>query len=398
MIRFSYLILFTFSAVTAWAQSSNFNTGAPMSGIQWYEPEMHTTSKGKLLRVLFSGHAPPGSEIKVAPEGLKMFLRSKKKGGLVSRNIPTRKVLRTKGPIVAREDGYFEFTIDLPPTRIQLPVMLSSKAAPDPVSYVLSLQITPEKVTLQTAKGQELKASPFTEKPYLVWFGLGFNYLKYAQDTDVPSDLSYETFKGPSFFLNGRFRLNPNWYLSTEYKLSPGEVTETENSSGTGNLTDGANYSWVSYGLEALYRPQHHQFGWFKQDWDLRWRFGLQHHIMPFLVPSQNTPVDLDENDLTMLTVGFHFDVNKKKKFSYEFFMRYQYPLMSGSLFDVKPQFAFDGSMGVSYKMNAHWWLGVFWYGQWHEYDFDYSSSGFKSTGHQSMIYSNIDLRAGIQF
>jgi hypothetical protein len=85
--------------------------------------------------------------------------------------------------------------------------------------------------------------------------------------------------------------------------------------------------------------------------------------------------------------------------------MRYQFPLSTqsdgASQFDISPRFAFDGSVGLSYNLTPRTRLGMFWYGQWHEYEFKNAPdafSGDKISGDQSLFFSNWEFRMGFEF
>jgi hypothetical protein len=44
--------------------------------------------------------------------------------------------------------------------------------------------------------------------------------------------------------------------------------------------------------------------------------------------------------------------------------------------------------------------MGAYWYGQWHEYKFNYynANDGVENSGDQSLFYSNAELRLGLEF
>ena len=79
--------------------------------------------------------------------------------------------------------------------------------------------------------------------------------------------------------------------------------------------------------------------------------------------------------------------------------MRYQQALSVGSLFEIVPSIAFDGSLGAFYKFKNNWRVGSFWYGQYHKYD--YTSTRIDSedvNGEMSLFFSNLELRVGYTF
>jgi hypothetical protein len=91
-----------------------------------------------------------------------------------------------------------------------------------------------------------------------------------------------------------------------------------------------------------------------------------------------------------------------RRRWTYYWLMRYQYPLTSkadgASQWSMQPVFAFDGSIGASYNITRQLKLGLFWYGQWHQFNYTYSDGTVVDSGFQSLFYSNVDVRLGIDF
>jgi hypothetical protein len=69
-----------------------------------------------------------------------------------------------------------------------------------------------------------------------------------------------------------------------------------------------------------------------------------------------------------------------------------------GSGFTIKSKFGFDGSLGAVYYMAPKLRTGLFWFGQWHNYDFVYTGSNTQNVGAQTLFYSNLEFRLGTEF
>jgi LysM repeat protein len=226
------------------------------------------------------------------------------------------------------------------------------------------------------------------QKEFWLWFGLGGNFQYYKQTIpSVAGEAIFQNIQGPTVVVSGGFQ-GPNMGLDFAFKDTPGEMASSQDLS----VTNGS-YHWQTISAEGLY-PVYD---------DTNLRFGFQHHRMPFMVLNAATSiVDVENNNLTMLTAGFDRDYWWSKNLRGEWMMRYQQPLLSGSsggaLFKVTPKFAFDGSVGGVYSFSGATRLGVYWYGQWHEYSFKYKNGTTEFSGQQTLFYSNIELRMGLEF
>lgn len=222
-----------------------------------------------------------------------------------------------------------------------------------------------------------------------VWAGSGYNYQYYQQSIpSVDGSAKFNNVQGPTAIVRAGFE-GDTMGLDASYKSTPGRME----SSSSVDVTNG-NYNWQTFTLEGLYR--------LSALWNVR--FGVQHHIMPFMVLDPNTAtVDVDSNTLTLATLGVDRSFPLSPKWRAEWMMRYQQPLMAnaakGASFSVDPKFAFDGSVGTVYNLSDQLRLGFYWYGQWHRYSFSYSSSSTsRFSGEQTLFYSNIEARFGFEF
>ncbi|MCB0363062.1 MAG: hypothetical protein KDD35_10080, partial [Bdellovibrionales bacterium] len=366
--------------------------------IEFYRPATAKTDKQDRTRVLVSGKTLPGSRIWIEKRKIPYFTADKKIGYLNPAD-----VLAGNRLVKADPQGFFSLAFDFPRENIQLTVKIAEPNSRVGQSFQLNIGVTKEGADV-TNQG-DLKESPLYAKKYSLWFGTGFNYLRYTQESaDIQSDLEFQTFKGPSFFGRAWWKVNDRFDTSFEAKLSPGEVISSDKI----QVAEG-NYNWLIFAIEGTYYPENwtHKF---LSKYPSRWgiRTGLQHHLVPFIsrTGSSESEAKILTNSLSMFTVGFQNNIEINSKWAFEWYMRYQSPLVIGNVFQMLPQFAFDGSLGLIRAIRENWKLGVYWYGQWHDYAFKHNDNYLKNQGdpapridgRQSLFFSNIELRAGYEF
>ena len=357
------------------------------------------TEKSNRTRVILSGKTQPGVEMTIGSDKIPVLNKRNK-----IQFIPVKSITTKKSTAVADSKGYFELHLDLPNQSVQLPFRAIPASGNTSQSRVYQLNLLVQKQEVTATNLKNLRKSPAFQNKFGIWFGSGFNYLQYKQTSPrIGSNLDYQSFKGPSYFAKVWLWINDEWDLSATAKISPGDV----DSSDEVQVADGA-YNWVIYAGEATYYPADWTPTYFKKyKGQVGVRFGIQHHIVPFIARTgeSETEVDIETNNITMATVGLKTYLFKSARWTYEAFMRFQYPVIEGDEFDVFPKFAFDGSVGAIYNSKKNWQVGVFWYGQWHEYAFTHDDQYFKNqsqdaeiSGDQTLFFSNIELRLGYNF
>ncbi len=367
--------------------------------VQWYLPEIGETQKKRRTRVIIPGKTTPGARVFVNAKAIIVITKKNRVGYL-----PTKKAMAGKAVAVANENGLFELTLDLPNYTVQLPLGIVPPGSRK-VTRRFQLNLSVEKERVRYTNLKIVSKSPAYTKRYGLWFGAGFNYLKYAQTSaKINSNLNFQTLKGPSAFGKAWMWLSETWDISGTAKMSPGGTSSSPNIQVQQN-----SYQWLIFATEATYYPESLRYNfWGNYKAQLAWRFGLQHHIVPFIARTANgSGVDATilTNDITMATAGFKFLIREHSRFTYETFMRFQYPISNGDTFEIDPKFAFDGSIGAIYEYTKNWRVGLFWYGQWHEYNFTHTDAYRKSLGYDptingstTLFFSNVELRAGFEF
>lgn len=367
------------------------------SQVEFFQPALGTSPKPGVTRVMITGKAPAGTQALVSGNEVVYFTSNN-----VLNKLSLKQALISKRRVTVDDKGLFEFILDLPNEKVQ--VTLKFKTPQNAIeTYQLNLQVTPQAVQVQDQA--DLKPSPLYTKRFGAWFGTGFNFLSYKQASgDIGSDLEFQTFKGPSLFALGWWNVNENLDANASAKVSPGEVRASD-----AIQIAAGNYNWLIFALEGTYFPKMWHNTLFSE-YPTRWgvRFGIQHHIVPFIsrTGASTTEAEIVTNSLSMFTIGIQSTTRISDRWSFEWIMRYQSPLATGSTFDIRPDFAFDGSLGVVYSWRGPWRIGGYWYGQWHDYSFTHqdrylvntNATETRITGRQSLFFSNAELRLGYEF
>lgn len=268
-----------------------------------------------------------------------------------------------------------------------------TKAPAQVVSTNKSPEEKAESITVQepgpfTASSPPTDPQAKTAVEFWLWLGSGMNFQYYKQTLpNIEGEATFQNIQGPTALIRAGAQ-GEKYGLDVSYKETPGKMETSE----TITVTNG-NYNWRTVSGEGLYRLNDH--------WNLR--SGLQYHLMPFMALNATTAtLDVKSNTLAMFTLGFDRSFLLSDRLRGEWQMRYQHPLLSGSTdgtpFEITPKFAFDGSIGGVYSLTKIVRLGLYWYGQWHEYNFKYGRGADQFVGNQTLFYSNVEIRFGLEF
>ncbi len=251
-------------------------------------------------------------------------------------------------------------------------------------------------------KIERVKEDDWVHNGWWAWAGVGMNFTDYRQSIpngDEGATLQTSNAKGPSQYLETGFTGEKGWGGVFTYKKTPGEIVFTDST-----VVDNPAYVWTTVSMEGIMRRMSN-FKLFNRQVLLGFRAGIQQHKFPFIVIGTdglgNGTATQKNNNMTAASLGVLAELNRKR-WMYYWLMRYQFPLSTSadgaSQFEIKPTFAFDGSVGMSYNLTDQWKLGLFWYGQWHQFNFNYNDGTNAASGFQSLFYSNIDARLGFDF
>ena len=239
-------------------------------------------------------------------------------------------------------------------------------------------------------------AEPWVRNGWYLWAGTGYTYADMRQSVPSRGTLtSYGASGGGSYF-EGGFNGATGWGGVISYTSTPGKV-ETKNA-----VIDRNRYMWSALSVEG-YKRALTQMPF--TAWPVIYgvRVGIQQHKTPyvFLKADEETDLLLKQNEMDTVSFGLSAEI-PRGRWTYYWQNRYQYPFSStaeGSVrYQIKPTFAFDGVVGTSYSITERMKLGAFFYGQWHQYNFDYGDADVVNSGFQSLFYSSFDLRLGFEF
>ena len=252
-----------------------------------------------------------------------------------------------------------------------------------------------EKVTQRVERVRE---EVFEKSGLWTWVGMGQNFVDYSQSNSS---------RGTT--LNDQHVRGPSTYLEVGYvgKSGNGGVLSFTQTPGTidprlpdGVTIDTKTYTWTTVAAEGMMRKTS-PFSLFGTPIVYGLRLGLQQHRLPYVHIDALANLYVKRNISNNVSAGVLAEWSRRR-WTYYWLMRYQYPLSTSadgsSEFSMKPVVTFDGSVGTSYNFTRRLKAGVFWNGQWHQFNFVYSDPEIRNSGFQSLFYSNLDFRLGWDF
>ncbi|MNS79062.1 hypothetical protein D3C72_1127010 [compost metagenome] len=299
----------------------------------------------------------------------------------------------------ANQDGFFEIAIELPQGLAQIPILVTSPSRTQK-TFMISVN-----VVINANKVDDIKINtkvshakpPAAAKKVRLWFGAGFTYQSDSQSTTDAPDLNFNTVQAPGLVARGGYwgdKLGVDFY----FRDAPGKIE----ADAPLQVQESA-YHWRTMEAKGLYqfdRGPGSRIGGLPSQWQLR--FGANLQQVPFFDIDNADVVTIQENTLTMATLGGGLLLGQEQDWSYEFALGFQYPISAkgqGKSFSVSSPFAYEAQLGAAYKLAPNWRLGIFSYTQSLAYTYEYeNSSGTTKTGKQSLFYTTFDLRLGYEF
>jgi hypothetical protein len=394
LIGFKFVIIF-FCSFYVQADEAKV-TQAPLY-VEWYKPEIKFTERKNRSRVRLTGLTEPNANIKISNAEIPVIKKSGKIESLIVTDVTGTY------DAYADERGIFEIDLDLSQGNAQIPITVTGKDGKFS-AYQLALIVSKRIVSIKNLP--KAKVSPYARRTWGLWLGLGYNYLTYDQKvSEVPSSLKLESLEGPTLFAKVAKSLSPTIAFQSTLNQAPGKTK----SSPAVTISKGS-YDWTYYTAEFTYFKPSWSFHLNKYFNELGAQAGLQYHSVPFFTRSSTTDptaAQVVTNDILFAAFGGTWLIHYDRYWLFETFLRVQLPVYTGDVFDIDSAVAFDGSMGVIYKMKPDWRVGVFWYGQQHNYKFSNHNDKFfeanggggpKVSGSQDLFYSNLEFRIGWEF
>ena len=226
-----------------------------------------------------------------------------------------------------------------------------------------------------------------------VALGGGFTFLSFSQKGSETKNLEYAILMGPSYSLRGGVEWLSGYGFDASYSAYPGQLKSST------NAIFNSRFTWSAQSLEATYRINKNAAA--NDHYHIR--AGIQLHDMPYVQLPTVSTADVRKHKVDMATLGVDYNLQLFEKWRSQLLLRYQIPFSqskSGDDIQFQSQFAFDGSLGASYQINSLFNFGLFWSGQWQ--DFNYSmlseATGQKDNGNNKFFLSNLEFRLGYDF
>lgn len=309
---------------------------------------------------------------------------------------PSEQIKETE--FIADATGLFSVELWLPEKKVILPIKIVPESSDfEPQNYQVNLNIKGADILLTSNKYYE--SGPEERTRFDLWFGMGYNYLSYEQTSpSVHKGLSFNSLSGPSYFFKLGIWLTNVSNLELSIKSSPGETQAT---SAIDLVT--ARYSWDVYELEFTQFPENWKTYFYDQIYSqLGYGAGIQYHIVPFVTRTgaDFNDFEVTENNIAMVSLGGYNKIFFTADWELELYLIYQHPVLVGSVFNLTPKYAMEGSIGGIYHGLKTLQMGLFWYGQWQTYAFNNEDKYLKNqvSGEQTLFFSNLELRMGYEF
>ena len=236
---------------------------------------------------------------------------------------------------------------------------------------------------------------PWEAKGFWMWMGLGQNYLNYKQSAPgYIAGFNSDNSSSGSKFLEAGYATKEGIGGVLSYRETPGVL-----------FVNGAEvvpntYEWTTASLEGLVK-KNAPFRVLNAPVKYGVRAGVQQHKIPFVVHDFDNTLALKSSQMTTASVGVTAEA-ARDRWKYYWMTRYQLPITSrasgANSFSLNSVLAFDSSLGVSYDLSKQMKVGLFWHGQWHQFNFRYATNDKNYLGFQSLFFSSIDFRLGFDF
>ncbi len=249
-------------------------------------------------------------------------------------------------------------------------------------------------VTLISAAQTKLQDSNSKIIIHQVTLGIGLTYFYYNQSQSSISPLNFKSFRGPSTFLEYKYKWNSDFFLLFNFKQAPGYIN-----SGETLKVKNHNFNWKTYSLDFKSKLSSNNKVFLGRKIEYGIASGFLYHQAPILSLTEMNTAEIEYTNISVLNLGGFLDYQLNNKINTEVFFRYGHVFATRNITLTQP-LLFDGSLGLQYHFNSNLAYGWYWYGQYQTYKYSHndSNSNTKNIGKQTLLYSNMDLRLILKF
>lgn len=296
----------------------------------------------------------------------------------------------TKSKIAVTEDGSFSFTFLAPgEQKIIVPLMFHLKLSQ---GYELILELEKsgkiKTAILEPVIDLEMRKKFCLRSRISIAGGItGFSYDQ--KISGIQSRLSYISSQTPALSLAYNRSQSPTVEHAFAIRSAPGLIKAS--SQFQGDLSFRWNVASYYYQSRSM-------------DWIRGWRtymlhpflrYGFQYHDLPTVALQRADEASIKSTQLANPAVGMGFNIFTKKNWMAEVNFNVQYPIYSST--DLGYNFMFDGAASMYFAITRELFVGLNWYGQFHQFDYS-RGEGLDRSGKIQFLYTNIEGSIGWNF
>lgn len=267
---------------------------------------------------------------------------------------------------------------------------LVPEVKPPAVKPEIEKELEPkEKVAVQ----QQASVNKYKTR-FNVWAGLGMNYLSFTQSGDSSSDFGSGSFAKlaiPTYSFGGNVQWSEKQAASFEYHDWPGEVT------GPSSVEiNNPKYHLLSMSAQYEHRLLKNQT---QQIFLLG---GYKISQAPFLAVNSSGDNVLLNNEMQSALIGakmkFFVDQGVEAEASARYYLLTSSKNLNSASFKADFGPMMDATLGISRSYDNGLRFGLYWLLQYQDNKYKFNIDGAETTGNQSFINSNFQLRFGYEF
>ncbi|OQW48947.1 MAG: hypothetical protein A4S09_13355 [Proteobacteria bacterium SG_bin7] len=374
--------------------------------IDWYDPVFDGTDTQGRAKLTISGETEPLAKVIIDLSKV-IVIRGPQRGKKLSPESVTA---------IADDRGVFELKTKFPKGLLQVPILVKGEEA-QTILILFDISDSTAKLNVKTKRRPEKiipppkPISPPTrqvpvqakieerekdkDKEFNFRLGIGGNYQKTMQKQEGANELSFQNIQFPSltaaFGVEGR-------HLSGEigYQTHPSSVTEAETPF---TLVNG-KINWNIVTADLFWRLRDRT----NSKMGTKFRLGVQSHNIPFLSINTSNQVNLLQNNMFGLTIGYGSKFGDPQGWTYDAMFSYIYPISYDSSelksFSLLPKLGLELNFGVSRRVSDLWFWGGRWCAQIQSHGFSYKNTAGTTNfnGEFSAFLSIFNIDVGYNF